>query len=74
MIQVAELTDGVRLGELITALEPDTQAAAGILAQILRTAAAFLPLEDGRIAGHLRRWEPVSPLSPPDARPAGGPG
>jgi hypothetical protein len=38
VIQVAELTDGVRLGDLITVLEPDPQAAELALAEILSTA------------------------------------
>ena len=56
MVRVAELTDGVRLGELITALQPDPEAAEDVLAQILRDAADLPP--DG-IATHLERWEPV---------------
>jgi hypothetical protein len=40
VIEVAERTDGVRLGELITALQPDTQAAEQALAEILRAAAS----------------------------------
>ncbi|HXL90601.1 MAG TPA: CHAT domain-containing protein [Streptosporangiaceae bacterium] len=39
VIQVAELTDGVRLGDLIAVLEPDPQAAEQALAEILRAAA-----------------------------------
>jgi hypothetical protein len=57
VVGVAELTDGVRLGELITALQPDPEAAEAALAQILREA-ADLPADDG-IAEHLERWEPI---------------
>ena len=39
VIQAAERTDGVRLGELIAALEPDRLAAEQALAEILRAAA-----------------------------------
>jgi hypothetical protein len=39
VIQVAERTDGVRLGELIADLQPDPQAAQQALAEILRAAA-----------------------------------
>jgi tetratricopeptide (TPR) repeat protein len=45
VIQVAGQTDGVRLGDLITALEPDPEAAEDALGQILR-AAAELPPQD----------------------------
>ena len=40
VIQAAERTDGVRLGDLIAALQPDRQAAAAALAEILRAAAS----------------------------------
>jgi hypothetical protein len=40
VIQVAERTDGVRLGDLLAALQPDSQAVAQALAEILRAAAA----------------------------------
>jgi hypothetical protein len=39
VIQVAERTEGVRLGDLIAALQPDTQAAEQALTEILRAAA-----------------------------------
>ena len=45
VIRAAEQTDGVRLAELITALQPDAQAAEEALAQILRTAADLYPSE-----------------------------
>ena len=48
VIEAAERTEGVRLGELITALEPDTQSVAGTLAQVLGTAATGLPLEENQ--------------------------
>ena len=40
VIQVAERTDGVRLGDLIADLQPDPQAAAAALIEILRAAAS----------------------------------
>jgi tetratricopeptide (TPR) repeat protein len=43
VIRVAELTDGVRLGELIAALAPSSQAAEAALADILRAAASPPP-------------------------------
>ena len=61
VIQVAEQTDGVRLGDLIAALEPDPEAAEDALARILRDA-ADLPADDDAdvdVAGHLARCEPV---------------
>jgi hypothetical protein len=45
VIQVAEQTDGVYLGELIDVLQRDAQAAGDALAQILRTAADLPPKE-----------------------------
>ena len=57
VVQLAELTDGVRLGELITALQPDAEAAEAALAWVLHKA-ADLPPDDG-IARHLERWDPV---------------
>jgi len=59
VVRVAEQTDGVRLGELIAALEPDPRVVEDALAQILRAAADLPPEEDAGIAGHLERWEPV---------------
>jgi hypothetical protein len=38
VIQVAEQTDGVHLADLLTALQPDTEAVEAALAEILRTA------------------------------------
>jgi len=62
VVTVAERTEGVRLGELLAALEPDPQAVEAALAEILR-AAADLPPDDepdgADIAGHLEQWEPV---------------
>jgi hypothetical protein len=40
VIAVAEQTEGVRLGALLDALEPDRQVVEQILAEILRDAAA----------------------------------
>jgi hypothetical protein len=39
VVAVAELTDGVRLADLIAVLEPDPQAAEQALTEILRAAA-----------------------------------
>ena len=57
VVRVAELTDGVRLGALIAALQPDRATADPDLAQILREA-ADLPPDDG-IATSLAAWAPV---------------
>jgi hypothetical protein len=43
VIRVAELTDGVRLGELIAALAPSSQTAEAALTDILRAAASSPP-------------------------------
>jgi hypothetical protein len=45
VVRVAELTDGVRLGELLAALQPDQAAADVVLVQIMREA-ADLPVDD----------------------------
>jgi tetratricopeptide (TPR) repeat protein len=45
VIQVADRTDGVRLGELLTALQPDPQAAGQALAELL-SAAADAPADE----------------------------
>lgn len=58
VIAVAEQTEGVRLGELLAALQPDTQATADTLAQILRTAASMDSDQDD-IQRSLQQWEPV---------------
>jgi hypothetical protein len=38
VVEAAELTDGVRLADLIAVLQPDPQAAEQALAEILRAA------------------------------------
>jgi hypothetical protein len=43
VVATAELTEGVRLGTLLTALQPDPQAVEDVLAEILRAAAAPEP-------------------------------
>jgi tetratricopeptide (TPR) repeat protein len=58
VIRVAEETDGVRLGELISALGPDPAAVEAALAQILRDAAELPPYDEAAIARHLEEWEP----------------
>ena len=62
VIESAEQTEGVRLGQLITALQPDTQAAEAALAQILATAASTDPDRDA-IQDLLQQWEPVIALT-----------
>ena len=61
--QVAETvgqTEGVRLGELLAALQPDTQVVQDALAEILR-AAAEMPPDDSTpdVASYVQGWEPV---------------
>jgi hypothetical protein len=46
VIEVADRTDGVRLGELLTALTPDPQVAEEALAEILRDATALARTAD----------------------------
>jgi len=60
VVAAAELTEGVRLGVLLAALQPDPQAVEDVLAEILR-AAAELPPQGGEpgIATYLQQWEPV---------------
>jgi tetratricopeptide (TPR) repeat protein len=59
VIRVAEQTDGVHLGELISALEPGTEAAEDALARILHAAADLPANDDTDVAEYLERWEPV---------------
>jgi tetratricopeptide (TPR) repeat protein len=59
VIRVAEQTEGVRLDQLITALQPDRQAVADALAEILRTAASSNSEQDPVIQDHLQQLEPV---------------
>jgi hypothetical protein len=62
VIRVAELAEGVRLGELLADLEPDPQALEDVLAEILRVAAALPPEEEEDeldLALHLQSWTPV---------------
>jgi hypothetical protein len=58
VIRVAEQTEGVHLDRLLTALQPDRQAAADVLAEILRAAADTGSGQDLAIQDHLQRWEP----------------
>jgi len=57
---IAERTEGVRLVDLLAALEPDPRAVQDALTEILR-AAADLPSEEDEtgIASHVQRWEPM---------------
>ncbi len=59
VIEAADCTEGVRLGALLAAIEPDVQVIEQALADILRTA-ANLPPEDSEPdpARYLREWEP----------------
>jgi len=59
VIHGAEQTEGVHLDQLLTALQPDRQAVADTLAEILRTAADADPGQDPAIQDHLQQWEPV---------------
>jgi hypothetical protein len=56
VVAVTGQVEGVRLGELVAALQPDLDAAEAALAAIIRDAA---DPEGDAIAGHLQRWEPV---------------
>jgi len=60
VVATAELTEGVRLGALLTILQPDPQAVEAALAEILR-AATEVPAQDSDpdIATYLREWEPM---------------
>jgi tetratricopeptide (TPR) repeat protein len=59
VIRVAEQTEGVHLDRLLTALQPDRQAVAGALAEILRTAADTNLGQGPAIPDQLQQWEPV---------------
>jgi tetratricopeptide (TPR) repeat protein len=64
--QVAETagrTEGVRLGELLAALQPDPRVVEAALAEILAAAAALPPGDSAPdITRHLQEWEPVITL------------
>ena len=54
----AELTEGVRLGELLAALQPDPEAVEGALAEIVRAASEPLPPNgESGTAALLRKFE-----------------
>ena len=53
VIRVAEQTEGVHLDRLITALQPDRQAVASALAEVLRAAAGNSPGQDPTIQDRL---------------------
>jgi hypothetical protein len=58
--EIAERTEGVRLGGLLAALQPDPRAVQDALTEILRAAADLPPDEDETgIASQVRQWEPV---------------
>jgi tetratricopeptide (TPR) repeat protein len=59
VIRVAEQTEGVHLGQLLTTLLPDRQAIADALAGMLQAAAGSGSGQDPTIQGYLRRWEPM---------------
>src|SRR5215472_4550763 len=53
-IRIAELTEGVRLRELIAALQPDPQVVNDAFTEILTRAASINPYQN-----YLEQWEPV---------------
>jgi hypothetical protein len=58
--EAAGRTEGVRLAELLAALQPDPRVIESALAEILRTAAALPPGDSAPdITRHLQQWEPV---------------
>jgi tetratricopeptide (TPR) repeat protein len=60
VVEVAERTEGVRLGQLITALQPDPETVAAALAQILDDAvsqAAHIQRSDPDIVKYLLRFD-----------------
>jgi tetratricopeptide (TPR) repeat protein len=60
VIEVTERTEGVRLGQLVTALQPDTNAVANALAQILDNAVShisYISNSDPVIAKHLSQFD-----------------
>ena len=59
VILVAEQSEGVHLDQLITVLQPDRQAVAAVLAEILRAAADTRPGQGSDIQHRLQQWEPV---------------
>ena len=59
VIEAAGQTEGVHLGELIAALQPDTQAAAAALTRILDTAADMPASQPPDLTAILREWEPA---------------
>jgi hypothetical protein len=60
VVAVAELTEGVRLGELLAALQPDPGVVEAALAEILAAAAALPPADnEPDITSFLQAWEPV---------------
>jgi hypothetical protein len=61
VIGLAEQTEGVRLGALLPALQPDPAATDAALAEILSMAAELPPEDDdaSRIQTHIEQWEPV---------------
>jgi hypothetical protein len=60
VVSVAELTEGVRFGGLLAALQPNPRTIEDALAEILATAAA-LPPDDAEpdLSAYLHGWEPV---------------
>jgi tetratricopeptide (TPR) repeat protein len=65
---LAEQTDGVRLRELIEALEPDGRTVETALVQILRTADETELESDLDAASYLRQWQPVIAMTIAAAR------
>jgi hypothetical protein len=58
--EIAERTEGVRLGALLAALQPDPRAVQDALTEILRATADTPPGENAAvIASRVGQWEPV---------------
>jgi hypothetical protein len=69
VIEVAEQTEGVKLGELITVLAPNPAVLAAALTQIMETAASMPTGRDAEVQQYLESWEPVIAIA---AAAAGG--
>lgn len=59
VVGVAQQTEGVQLDRLLTGLQPDRQAVADALDEILRTAADSDAEQDTAFQDPLRQWEPI---------------
>jgi tetratricopeptide (TPR) repeat protein len=59
VIAVAGRTEGVRLGEMLAALQPDPQVVEDALTEILHTAAALQDDNEPDVQLYLQHWEPA---------------